>query len=196
MSYIRCPEASKFLACGIQWLINAILRASVVPLLSGHCSSRHHRHHWQYPVKKRLKPPVLVKKKKTFPGSPSAAISSDTTGNDSITWHSFFSSIYLFIWLYRVWDVSEESRIFAAAYRIFSWGTWDLVPHPGIKPRPPALGSRSLSNGTTRKVPHTILKPTASKRQDHGDWFRPTGGTRKETEPGNPGRALPTRRIR
>ena len=95
----------------------------------------------------------------------------------------FFFSLYLFIWLYQVWDVGEESRIFAAAYRIFSWGTWDLVPHPGIKPRPPLawetglrLGARSLSHRTTRKVPHAILKPTASKGQDHGNWLRPFGG--------------------
>ena len=30
---------------------------------------------------------------------------------------------------------------------------WDLVPQPGIKPGPPALGARSLTHWTTRKVP-------------------------------------------
>ena len=29
----------------------------------------------------------------------------------------------------------------------------DLVPQPGIKPRPPALGTRSLTHWTTREVP-------------------------------------------
>ena len=29
----------------------------------------------------------------------------------------------------------------------------DLVPRPGIEPRPPALGARSLSHWTTREVP-------------------------------------------
>lgn len=51
--------------------------------------------------------------------------------------------IYLFIWLYRV---------SVAALWIFSCSTWmvscvmpDLVPWPGIEPRPPALGAWSLS---------------------------------------------------
>ena len=30
---------------------------------------------------------------------------------------------------------------------------WDLVPWPGIEPRPPALGAWSLNHWTTRKVP-------------------------------------------
>ena len=30
---------------------------------------------------------------------------------------------------------------------------WDLVPWPGIKPRPPVLGAQSLSHWTTREVP-------------------------------------------
>ena len=29
---------------------------------------------------------------------------------------------------------------------------WDLVPPPGIEPRPPALGARSLTHWTTREV--------------------------------------------
>ena len=34
-----------------------------------------------------------------------------------------------------------------------SWGMWDLVPSPGMEPRPPALGARSLSNWTTKEIP-------------------------------------------
>ena len=34
-----------------------------------------------------------------------------------------------------------------------SWGLWDLVPWPGMEPRPPALGAQSLSHWTTREVP-------------------------------------------
>ena len=30
---------------------------------------------------------------------------------------------------------------------------WDLVPWPGVKPRPPALGTWSLSHWTTREAP-------------------------------------------
>ena len=34
---------------------------------------------------------------------------------------------------------------------------WDLVPQPGIKPRPPALGGRHLSHWTIREVPFLLL---------------------------------------
>ena len=36
----------------------------------------------------------------------------------------------------------------------FSCHMWDLVPWPESKPRPPALGARSLSHWTTKEVPH------------------------------------------
>ena len=35
----------------------------------------------------------------------------------------------------------------------FSCSMWDLVPSPGIEPRPPALGVQSLSHWTTKEVP-------------------------------------------
>ena len=77
----------------------------------------------------------------------------------------------LFIWLCRV--LVAAHRIFVAACGIFaavcgifavacgifsrgmrtlSYGMWDLVPQPGIKPRPPALGVWCLSHWTTREV--------------------------------------------
>ena len=34
-------------------------------------------------------------------------------------------------------------------------GMWDLVPWPGIEPRPPALGAPSLIHWTTREIPYT-----------------------------------------
>ena len=34
---------------------------------------------------------------------------------------------------------------------------WDLVLRPGIKPRPPVLGSRSLPHWTTREVPRMFF---------------------------------------
>ena len=55
---------------------------------------------------------------------------------------SFKDIIYLFIWLCWV---------------ILSCGMWDLVPRPGIKPRPPALGTWNLSHWTTRQVPLVLL---------------------------------------
>ena len=37
---------------------------------------------------------------------------------------------------------------------------WDLVPRPGIKPGPPALGAESLNHCATREVPRScqVLK--------------------------------------
>ena len=34
--------------------------------------------------------------------------------------------------------------------------TWDLVPWPGIEPRPPALGTQSLGHWTTREVQQSL----------------------------------------
>ena len=36
----------------------------------------------------------------------------------------------------------------------FNCSIWDLVPWPGIKPWPPALGAQSLSHWATREVPN------------------------------------------
>ena len=63
----------------------------------------------------------------------------------------FLIFIHLFIWLHRVFVAA--CGIFVVACRIFSCGMWDLVPWPGIKPGPPALGGRSLNCWTTREVP-------------------------------------------
>ena len=46
----------------------------------------------------------------------------------------------------------EHVGCFSCEMWAFSCGTWHLVPHPGIKPRPPALGGWSLSHWTTREV--------------------------------------------
>ena len=41
----------------------------------------------------------------------------------------------------------------SCSMQTFSCGMWDLVPWPGIEPRPLALGVQSLSHWTTREVP-------------------------------------------
>ena len=60
----------------------------------------------------------------------------------------FFFLLILFIWL---------CPFLVEACKIFSCSMWDLVPRPGIEPRPPALGARSLSHWTTREVPWCIF---------------------------------------
>ena len=46
----------------------------------------------------------------------------------------------------------ERSRIPASCI-ILSCSIWDLVPWPGIEPRPPAVKAGSLSHWTTRELP-------------------------------------------
>ena len=47
---------------------------------------------------------------------------------------------------------SLQVLIFSCSMRTLSCGMWDLVPWPGIKPGPPALGAWSLTHWTTREV--------------------------------------------
>ena len=39
----------------------------------------------------------------------------------------------------------------SCSVQTLSWDVWELVPWPGIKSRPPALGTQSLSHWTTRE---------------------------------------------
>ena len=48
---------------------------------------------------------------------------------------SFFK---LFICL--CWDLVEACRIFSCGMGTLGWDMWDLVPWPGVEPRPPAFG--------------------------------------------------------
>ena len=55
-------------------------------------------------------------------------------------------------------NVTAPQFTFLVFFNIFavlglSCNMWDLVPWPGIKPRPPALGAWSLSHGITWDVP-------------------------------------------
>ena len=58
----------------------------------------------------------------------------------------FCLNIHVLIWLFQflVWH--------SDFFFFFSCGTWDLIPWPGIEPRPPAMGMRSLSHWTIREV--------------------------------------------
>ena len=40
---------------------------------------------------------------------------------------------------------------------LLNWDIWDLIPWPGVKLQPPALGVQSLSCWTTREVPTTAF---------------------------------------
>ena len=84
-----------------------------------------------------------------------------STGNTAYILFFFFN--YLFIWL---------RWVLVAACGIFSCGMQDLVPKPGISPRSPALGTRSLSHWLTSKVPiqpmFCTLSNTTRRSKDLG----------------------------
>ena len=61
-----------------------------------------------------------------------------------------FISLFLSIWF--CW-------LLVVACGIFSCHMWDLVPWPGMEPRPPALNTQSLSHWITREV----LEPKQSR---------------------------------
>ena len=58
------------------------------------------------------------------------------------------------------WDLtslSQHAGSFSRGMRTLSCDMWDLVPQPGIKPGPPALGTWSLGHWATRDVPTIIF---------------------------------------
>ena len=63
-------------------------------------------------------------------------------------------NFYYFIWPHWVLVAALRTSIPVAACGISSCSQWDLVPRPGMKPRPLALGAQNLSHWTTREVPH------------------------------------------
>ena len=70
----------------------------------------------------------------------------------------------LFIYLAALDPSCSRWDLLVTSYRIFHWGTqtlscgmWDLVPCPGIKSSPPALGSGSFRHWATREVPPSFF---------------------------------------
>ena len=74
-------------------------------------------------------------------------------------WHSFefYKDILLLLLLFIIFIIVVvvylASPGLSCRMRDFSCSMWDLVPGPGVKPRPPAWGEWSLSWWTTREVP-------------------------------------------
>ena len=58
---------------------------------------------------------------------------------------------YLFIWL--CWVFAVACRIFSYGMWTLNWSTEDLVPWPGMEPRPSALEAWSLSHWSIREGP-------------------------------------------
>ena len=77
----------------------------------------------------------------------------------NLEWPHHLKNTYLFIWL---------CQLLVTASRIFSCGIWDLVPWPGIKPRPPVFGVGSLSHWTTCPPVNPTGLPTWGLREVPG----------------------------
>ena len=58
---------------------------------------------------------------------------------------------------HAVFLVAACKLLVAACKLLVATCMWDLVPQPGIEPRPPALGAWSLTHWTTREVPLCIF---------------------------------------
>ena len=69
-----------------------------------------------------------------------------------------FSLLRLHRVLVAVEILVEISSCRCCTRGIFRCNMWDLVPWPGIEPRPPALGAWSLNHWTIREVPAVLLK--------------------------------------
>ena len=65
----------------------------------------------------------------------------------------FYSARFIYFWLCLFCFL----KILYLAMLGLSCSMWGLVPWPGIKPGPPALGVWSLSHWTTREVPPSLL---------------------------------------
>ena len=69
------------------------------------------------------------------------------------------TDFFFFKYLFNLFGCAGSSlqhtrfSVFVAAHGVFSRGMWDLVPWPGVEPRPPELGAWSLSHWTTREDP-------------------------------------------
>ena len=73
-------------------------------------------------------------------------------------WDFFFFNIYLFIYLAAP-GLSCSTRDLRCSIQALSCDMRDLVPRPGIEPRPPALGVQILNHWTTREVLRLGFKP-------------------------------------
>ena len=81
-----------------------------------------------------------------------------------------YLKIYIYLSVLVVLDLScgfqnlvAACRMVSCSVQTLSWGLWNLVPQPGIEPRPPKLGVQSLNHWTTREVPTSHFLMVISK---------------------------------
>ena len=88
----------------------------------------------------------------------------------------FFKLIFIYLFWLRCARSSLQhvgsslqhvGSLVAACGLLVATSMWDLVPRPGIEPRPPALGVWSLTHWTTREVPLIDIIDTVIQRNNH-----------------------------
>ena len=87
-------------------------------------------------------------------------------GSSLVFCFSLFGFLKIFIYLfilatldlsYSTWDHRCSMKTLSCCmWTLVVACMWDLVTRPGIEPRPPALGARSLTHWTTREVPEVL----------------------------------------
>ena len=102
------------------------------------------------------------------------------------TSHSFFLIFILFLkilfyltapgpshGLGDLWSLLHM-QVLSCSMQTLSCGMWDLLPQPGIEPRPHALGAQSLNHWTAREVPTWPILKTIDGRAHRKDmlWNR------------------------
>ena len=91
---------------------------------------------------------------------------------------SFFGELCLFVCLF-LFNLFWLHWVFIAGSSLRHTGSlvvaymWDLVPWPGTKPRPPALGAWSLTHWTTGEVPKLGFFSSASSKSPYKNFFPP-----------------------
>ena len=85
-----------------------------------------------------------------------------------LIFNSFLVSIYLealglSCGMQGLWSTLWHEGSLVAVYETVSYGRWDLVPEPGIKPRSPESGVWSLSHCTTGEV--SLINSLKMKRE-------------------------------
>ena len=98
------------------------------------------------------------------PGKPRTAIFKNT-------YFYFFDCTWSQLWHGGSLIIVAVSRIFRWGMRTLSCALWDLVPQPGMEPRPPSLGGQDLSPLDHQESLHDIFLDAATGQPQEADIF-------------------------
>ena len=72
----------------------------------------------------------------------------------SVGWDSHLHFLF-FLFVFK--NIYLAIRILSCSLDILSWGMWDLVPGPGIEPRPSAFWAQSLSHWKHQGIAYIFI---------------------------------------